>query len=119
MSEESFGPYAGVVDSVHDGDTVNVKLDVGFDLTVYTRIRVNGINAPELNTPEGKAARDFAQSLLKPGDAVRVVSFGWDKFGGRIDASIAYDLAAPQDFAAVMIASGHAKQWDGTGPRPV
>src|SRR5215468_4459070 len=119
MSEESFGPYAGVVDAVHDGDTVYVKLDVGFDLTVYTRIRVMGINAPELSTPAGKAARDFAQTLLKPGDAVRVVSFGWDKFGGRIDASIQYDLTAtPQDFGDTMIATGHAVHWDGTGPKP-
>ena len=119
MSQESFGPYAGVVDLVHDGDTVNIKLDVGFDLTVYTRVRVMGINAPELSTPAGKAARDFAQTLLKPGDLVKVVSFGWDKFGGRIDASIEYDLAATsQDFGTVMIATGHAVHWDGTGPKP-
>jgi endonuclease YncB( thermonuclease family) len=118
MSSESFGPYAGVVDSVHDGDTVYIKLDVGFDLSVYTRVRVAGINAPELATAAGKAARDYAQTLLKPGDAVRVVSFGWDKFGGRIDASIEYHLDAPEDFAKTMIAAGHALPWDGTGPKP-
>lgn len=28
----TYGPYKGVVDKVHDGDTVYVKLDVGFDL---------------------------------------------------------------------------------------
>ena len=118
MSAATFGPYTGLIDSVHDGDTVYVKLDVGFDLSVYTRIRVRGINAPELSTAAGKAARDFAQTLLKPGDAVRVVSYGWDKFGGRIDASIEYRLAAPEDFAKAMIAAGHAVPWDGTGPKP-
>jgi hypothetical protein len=35
-------PYRGTVDIVHDGDTVNVKLDVGFALTVYTSIRIDG-----------------------------------------------------------------------------
>lgn len=55
----AFGPYRGVVDLVHDGDTVYAKLDVGFDLTVYTRIRIDGINAPELSTQAGKDARDF------------------------------------------------------------
>ena len=79
-----------MVDLVHDGDTVNVKLDVGFDLTVYARVRIFGINAPEISTPEGKVARDFAKDLLKPGDPVRVVSYGWDNYGGRIDGSIEY-----------------------------
>ena len=119
MSEEAFGPYSGVVDSVHDGDTINIKLDVGFDLTVYARVRVMGINAPELSTAAGKAARDYAQSLLSVGEPVKVVSYGWDKFGGRIDASISYNLSDPHDFATAMINAGHAVPWDGKGPKPV
>jgi micrococcal nuclease len=115
-----YGPYSGVVDSVHDGDTVNVVLDIGFDLRVHTRIRVFGINTPELNTPAGKAARDFAQSLLKAGVEVQVVSKGWDKFGGRIDGVITVkDGNQVWDFAEKMKAAGHAKPWDGKGIKPV
>ena len=119
MAEGVFGPYAGVIDLVHDGDTVNVKLDVGFDLTVYARVRVYGINAPSSRpTPAGR--RDFAQSVLAVGGAVRVVSHGWDKYGGRIDGSIEYDLdGEPKDFASTMIAEGHAVPWTGVGPKPV
>jgi len=119
MSQDTFGPYAGVVDLVHDGDTVYVKLDVGFDLTVYTRVRIFGINAPELATPEGKVARDFAKTLLAPGDEVKVVSHGWDKFGGRIDGDIAFGGDPPNDFAQTMVDAGHAKPWTGVGPKPV
>ena len=120
MAEGVFGPYAGVVDAVHDGDTVYVKLDVGFDLTVYTRVRVIGINSPELSTAAGKTARDYAQTLLGAGDPVRVLSYGWDKFGGRIDGSIEYDVDnEPKDFASTMIAEGHALPWTGVGPKPV
>jgi len=120
MSDEPFGPYAGSIDAVHDGDTVYVKLDAGFDLTIYARVRVMGINAPELSTAAGKAARDYAQTLLTPGMAVKVLSYGWDKYGGRVDASIQYNLAAdPQDFATAMMAAGHAVPWDGKGPKPV
>jgi len=106
---------------VHDGDTVNVKLDVGFDLTVYTRIRILGINAPELSTQAGKDARDFAQTLLKPGDDVRVMRYGWDKYGGRIDGSIACNPGDREshDFATKMLKAGHAVPWDGAGPKPV
>jgi endonuclease YncB( thermonuclease family) len=120
MSDAVFGPYAGVVDLVHDGDTINVKLDVGFDLTVYARVRVFGINAPELSTDAGKAARDFAKTLLAPGDAVSVTSHGWDKYGGRIDGTIEFGPDGdPMDFAQTMIAAGHALPWTGQGPKPV
>lgn len=111
-----FGPYRGVVDNVHDGDTVYVKLDVGFDLTVYARVRVNGINAPELSTQAGKDARAFARTLLAVGDAVRVVSYGWDKYGGRVEGSIT--LADGRDFGKAMLDAGHAKPYTGRGPKP-
>jgi len=111
-----YGPYSGEVDSVRDGDTVYVVLDIGFDLSVYARIRVFGINAPERSTPAGKAALEFAQTLLKPGDKVNVISKGWDKFGGRIDGIIGF---AGGDFAERMVAAGHAKPWDGKGNKPV
>ena len=114
---DAFGPYRGTVDVVHDGDTVHVRLDVGFDLNVYTRVRIDGINAPELSTPAGKQARDFAQTLLKPGDAVEVVSFGWDKYGGRIDGSI--KMPDGRDFGQTMLDTGHAKPYTGVGPKPV
>src|SRR5215831_2154789 len=102
----TFGPYRGVVDLVHDGDTANIKLDVGFDLTVYARVRVYGINAPELSTDAGKAARDFAQGLLPVGSAVQVTSHGWDKYGGRIDGEIT--LPDGSSFAQKMLDAGQA-----------
>lgn len=103
-----FGPYHGTVDLVHDGDTVNCRLDLGFDLTVYTRCRIFGINAPELSTPAGIAARDFARTLLPVGTAVQVMSHGWDKYGGRIDADITF---GGTDFAQAMLDAGQAVRY--------
>lgn len=109
-----FGPYHGVVDRVVDGDTVYIKLDVGFDLTVYTRVRVWGINAPELSTDAGKAAHEFAARVLPVGLPVYVLSHGWDKYGGRIDGEIGlsplywYDGAGYSDFGNLMVATGNA-----------
>lgn len=109
-----WGPYRGVVELVHDGDTVNVKLDLGFDLTVYSRVRVLGINAPELSTDEGKAARDFAQKVLPAGTPVIVTSYGWDKYGGRIDGEITlltpfvYREMSYRSFMTLMLDSGNA-----------
>lgn len=114
MVTNAWGPYRGIVDLAHDGDTINIKLDLGFDVTVYARVRVQGINAPELSTASGKAARDFAQSVLPPGTKVSVISFGWDKYGGRIDGSIHFDEPyqtlgqSYTDFAQLMLDTGHA-----------
>jgi endonuclease YncB( thermonuclease family) len=101
----SYGPYRGVVDQVHDGDTIYIKLDLGFDLTVYARCRIFGINAPELSTDPGKVARDFARTLLPIGKAVLVTSHGWDKYGGRVDASVEFD---GKDFGDAMVVAGQA-----------
>lgn len=119
QADNVYGPYRGIVDLAHDGDTVNVRLDVGFDLTVYARCRILGINAPELSTAAGKTARDFAQTVLRPGTPVHVISHGWDKYGGRIDAEIQldtayiYDGVPYTDFAKLMLASGNAVVYTG------
>lgn len=111
----AFGPYPGRVRSVHDGDTVHVDLDLGFGITLngaswddkpLLSCRVYGINAPELSTDAGKAARNYAMTLLTPGLRVTVLSHGWDKYGGRFDGEIT--LPDGRDFGAAMLASGNA-----------
>jgi len=103
-----FGPYPGIVDKVVDGDTIHARLDLGFDLTVYARCRVFGINAPELSTDAGKQARMYAESLVPPGTEVRVLSHGWDKYGGRVDAQIAFGAGYARDLATEMLVAGQA-----------
>src|SRR5690242_6337183 len=94
----TFGPYPAKVVAVHDGDTCTLDIDLGFDHIIKgldfsgrTRLscRVFGINAPELSTPEGKVALSYALTIMPVGTLVAVVSYGWDKYGGRFDGSIA------------------------------
>jgi endonuclease YncB( thermonuclease family) len=58
--------YRAEVLDVHDGDTFRLRVDLGFRCAVTIQCRLHGVNAPELNTPEGKTAQAFVQSLLKP-----------------------------------------------------
>lgn len=102
----TFGPYPARVLSIHDGDTLTVQLDLGFNIAFTSNARLYGINAPELSTTAGKAALAYVQTLVKPGDAVAVLSHGWDKYGGRFDASVA--LADGRDLAGVLLAAGQA-----------
>jgi endonuclease YncB( thermonuclease family) len=112
----TFGPYPATVVSVHDGDTCVLSIELGFDISFRGACRCYGINAPELSTPEGKAALAYALTLIKPGDSVTVVSHGYDKFGGRFDGAIT--LADGRDFGVAMVTSGNAKPYFGSGPKP-
>lgn len=112
---QTFGPYPARVVDLHDGDTVHLDIDLGFDHLIeaidwdgHPRLscRVFGINAPELSTPAGKTARDFAKTLLPEGALVQVTSHGWDKYGGRFDGDII--LPDGRSFGAVMLQAGMA-----------
>jgi endonuclease YncB( thermonuclease family) len=110
-----YGPYTARVVDVHDGDTVVLDIDLGFDHLISgkdwygkTRLscRIVGINSPELDTNAGKVARDYAKTLLPAGAIVRVTSWGWDKYGGRFDGEVM--MPDGRDFGTVMVASGNA-----------
>lgn len=112
---QTFGPYPAKVDDWHDGDTVYLEIDLGFDHLIAGRdwdghprlsCRVFGINAPELATQAGKDALAFAVGLAPPGTVVELVSHGWDKYGGRFDGQIR--LPDGSDFGARMLEAGHA-----------
>jgi hypothetical protein len=42
--------YNAVVDRVYDGDTLHAVLDLGFNLSLSTWVRLDGISTPELGT---------------------------------------------------------------------
>jgi len=56
--------YAARVLKVVDGDTVHAELDLGIDVHITLKLRLAGINAPEMRTPEGPAARQHLMDLL-------------------------------------------------------
>lgn len=119
VSGVAYGPYRGVVDRVQDGDTIYVKLDLGFDITIYARVRIKGINAPEISTEAGRQATQFARMIAPVGSNVLVTSYGWDKYGGRVDGEITIEEAVvvgaegERDFGTIMLRTGHAIPYRG------
>ena len=115
-----YGPYMGLVKDWRDGDTCHVDIDLGFGmiLSAYDlkgapviSCRIYGINAPELATDAGKTARAYALQLCPPGTYVQVLSYNWDKYGGRFDGAIT--LPDGLDFGDAMIAAGQAVHYGG------
>lgn len=47
-----------------DGDTFDLMVDLGFGSFYKLRVRLHGIDVPEISTPEGKAATQAVRSWL-------------------------------------------------------
>jgi len=57
--------YFAKLESVIDGDTLLLSFDLGFFITIKEKVRLIGINAPEINTKEGQEATAFIEKELK------------------------------------------------------
>ena len=56
--------YQAKLIEVIDGDTVDLLIDLGFGVHVQERCRLYGIDAPEMPTDTGKAAKAYLESLI-------------------------------------------------------
>ena len=72
--------YFTKVERVVDGDTIDVFLDLGFKVWHKDRLRLDGIDTPEKNTPLGKALKTYLIELLE-GKIVRLRVTKPDKYG--------------------------------------
>jgi micrococcal nuclease len=68
---------------VIDGDTVVMRIDVGFDITVVKKIRLLGVNTPEIrgeSREEGLKAKALVEAWLE-GEEVVIFTSKADSFG--------------------------------------
>lgn len=100
--------YAAAIFGVYDGDSVTADVDLGMRVTIRVKLRLLGIDAPEMGTPEGTAARDYLRSLVlyRP-VVIRTHKDPGDKYG-RWLADIEVD---GQSVAVAMLTAGHAEPY--------
>jgi len=72
--------YNTKIERVVDGDTVDVFIDLGFEVWHHQRLRLAGIDAAEHNTPFGAATKDYITKLLE-GKSVKIQVSKPDKYG--------------------------------------
>jgi endonuclease YncB( thermonuclease family) len=108
--------YPAEVIRIIDGDTFEARVRVWPGLDVDTKVRLRGIDAAELHARCGdelakaEAARTALQAMLAQGD-VRLSKVGIDKYGGRIDASVATRTTA--DVSTALLNGGFARAYGG------
>jgi endonuclease YncB( thermonuclease family) len=82
--EEGVTPYVYTVLDIEaiDGDTVKAVIDLGFNVSHTCRMRLWGINAPEMNTEAGKASKQYLSEAVEIGPIVaRTLKDKEDKYG--------------------------------------
>ena len=81
--------YKAQVRQVIDADTIDVLIDLGFGVHTMQRLRLYGIDAPEMRTEAGKVAKEYVKSVLLGADAsmfvyVRTLKDKKDKYGRKL-----------------------------------
>lgn len=99
--------YKAKVNRIIDGDTINLTIDLGFRLTYTANCRLAGINAPEMNTEEGRTSKIALTLLIGLGNDYTIQSNGLDKYGRPIVTILKADSTINQ----IMIEQGHAKEY--------
>ena len=72
--------YAAQVERVVDGDTVWLNIDCGFKVWTRQKVRLRGIDCPEMDCDTGKEAKRFVESKLKDIGLVVVKTYKSDKY---------------------------------------
>ena len=119
MSQQKLFHYKATVDRVIDGDTIDVTLDLGFDISYRGRVRFQGINAPESRTRDavekqaGLAAKRYVEDWTSGLENRVIIQTSLDDRGkfGRILGRILNDEG--ECLNDEMVSLGHAKPYDG------
>tara|TARA_R110000787_G_scaffold89245_3_gene188997 strand:- start:1003 stop:1473 length:471 start_codon:yes stop_codon:yes gene_type:complete len=113
--------YSCKVKRVVDGDTVDVVLNLGFDILYDCRVRLGGIDTPESRTRDldekarGKLAKSFLQECIK-GKKVVLKTRLKDSRGkfGRIIAEVwaEFEKGSMRNVNELMIKECHAVKYN-------
>lgn len=127
VAARAMGPTAVVLATVdetaRDGDTFRAHVDLWGGWRWVGRVRLAGIDAPEIGTearcPAEAAAAEQARQRLAAavpvGARVYLSAPATDKFQGRIDATVY--TGSGENVNTAMIASGLVRAWNGRGAR--
>jgi micrococcal nuclease len=109
--EHDFYTYKANIIDVYDGDTCTAKVDLGFNVDFTIKLRLLGIDTPELRGEEresGLVVRDLVREKILGKDVVIKTSL--DKTGkyGRYLAEIYLDEVNLNEW---LLENGHAKPY--------
>jgi len=110
------GPVPARVVDVIDGDSLRVRALIWVGQELETVVRLAGVDAPELRgkcaSEREAAVRARSRLTLLVGDGqVRLRDVRFDKYGGRVLASV--ESSRGEDMASRMVGDGLVRRYDG------
>ena len=106
------------IDRIVDGDTIDISIDLGFDLTKKERVRLAGIDTPEKRTKDqrekemGYQATEFLEMHLMEATKLTVRTEKDGKFGRMLGWLYKTDEDTTS-INQIMIDKGYAWAYDG------
>ena len=106
------------IDRIVDGDTIDISIDLGFDLTKKERVRLAGIDTPEKRTKNqkekemGYQATEFLEMHLMEATKLTVRTEKDGKFGRMLGWLYKTDTDT-MSINQIMIDKGYAWSYDG------
>lgn len=101
---------------VVDGDTLDVQLDLGFNIYYQARVRLNGINTPESRTKDirekelGFLAKAFTTAFVINSKSLTLVVEKREKFGRELGKIL---NEKNESLGDALIAAGLAREYHG------
>lgn len=102
--------YKAKVENVVDGDTVDLSIDLGFDIWHNIRVRLIGIDTPEKWYDYGKVVKKYVMKKLE-GVEVTIATEKADKYG-RYLVDVYLD-GETESFNKHLVKVGMAKEYGG------
>jgi len=102
--------YKAKVQNVVDGDTIDISIDLGFDIWHNIRVRLTGIDTPEKWYDYGKVVKKYVMAKLE-NQEVTIATEKADKYGRYlVDVYLKDEL---ETFNMHLVKVGMAKQYGG------
>lgn len=123
--------YRATIRKIVDGDTLDIVITLAPGFTRDLKLRLRGVDCPEVDTAAGRAAKAFVQKLLAPGDEVILCTTKPDKYDRYLADVFIGESAATETHSPLtadrspltaegytflnnaLLESGHATRYDG------
>jgi endonuclease YncB( thermonuclease family) len=114
------GPVPAEVIRVLDGDTLEVEARIWLGQTVSVRVRIDGVDTPELRgacpkeRQDAMTARAWLEQRLA-GAEIQLRELAYDKYGGRVLARV---IDKDGDVGEALVGAGLARPYAGGAREP-
>jgi len=98
---------------VVDGDTLWLKIWLKQNHWLKEKVRLRGIDCPEMDTPEGKAAKRFVETLVKEAASVTITTTKPDKWDRYLSDIFLRNANGEELFLNnLLLENSHARRFD-------